>query len=153
MMYSLKCLTKASRLPSRLGTHRIRAMATVVQGKEYSSDGGTMTGKYSKDTVAVGAIVTVIVSSTALATAYTVSTNRDLREQIALAETEIAAIKLKAKKDLEAIKLETKRRVAEAKRETAERLLLYGYTAEFLEFQKQFKLGDHAGKGETSVKT
>ena len=144
-----------------------------------------MTGKYSKDTVAVGAIVTVIVSSTALATAYTVSTNRDLREQIALAEKEIAAIKMEAKKDIaaiklkaqndiaaikleaqtdiaiakpeakkdiEAIKLETKRRVAEAKRETAERLLLFGYRAEFLEFQKQFKLGDHAGKEETSAK-
>ena len=151
MMYSLKCLTKASRLRG-LGTHRFQAMTTVVQGKESSSD-GSWTGKYSKeDTVTLVGIVTVIVSSTSLATAYTVSTNRDLREQIALAETEIAAIKLKAKKDLEAIKLETKRRVAEAKRETAERLLLFGYRAEFLEFQKQLKLGDHAGKEETSAK-
>ena len=183
MMYSLKCLTKASRLRG-LGTHRIRAMATVVQEKNFSD--GTWTGK-NKDFVSMAGVTTGVISSIAVTTAYTVSTTKDLDKKLAMAEQEakkdIAAVKLEAKKDMELTKmeaqkdiaaaqkeiaaakmeaqkeiaaakieaqLETGKLVAEAKKETAERFLMFGYAAEFQEYRKQLKLGDH-GKEETSA--
>jgi hypothetical protein len=195
MMFSLKCLTKASRLRG-LGTHSFQAMTTVVQGKESFSD-GSWTGK-NKDSVTMAVtmvgVATAVISGVAVATAYTVSTTKDLHEKltatqlgaqkdIAAAQKDIEAVKLEAKKDMELTKmeaqkdiaaaqkeiaaakmeaqkeiaaakieaqLETGKLVAEAKKETAERFLMFGYAAEFQEYRKQLKLGDH-GKEETSA--
>ena len=157
-MYSLSSFAKTSRFPG-LGTHRIRTMTTVLQGKDSSSDG--MPWK-NKDVVAVSVaavgVLTAIVSGAMVGTAYTISTTKDLHEKLALAKMEaekdlqaakmeakkdMEAAKMEAKKDMEAAKIEAKQLVAEAKTETAERFLLYGYAAEFLEYQKRLKLGDH----------
>ena len=57
----------------------------------------------------------------------------------------------RAKKDIAVLKERSDRLVAEAKTETVERFLKYGYAAEFLEYQKHLKLGDH-GKEEAGGK-
>ena len=121
-------------------------------------------------------VTTGVISSIAVTTAYTVSTTKDLDKKLAMAEQEakkdIAAVKLEAKKDMELTKMEAQKdiaaaqkdiaaaqmkakkdmeaAVAEAKKETAERFLMFGYAAEFQEYRKQLKLGDH-GKEETSA--
>jgi hypothetical protein len=192
MMFSLKCLTKASRLRG-LGTHSFQAMTTVVQGKESFSD-GSWTGK-NKDSVTMAVtmvgVATAVISGVAVATAYTVSTTKDLHEKltatqlgaqkdIEAAQKDIEAVKLEAKKDMELTKMEAQKdiaaaqkeiaaaqkeiaaakmeakkdmeaAVAEAKKETAERFLMFGYAAEFQEYRKQLKLGDH-GKNESAKK-
>ena len=144
-------------------------MSTVLQGKDPSSDGMTWN---KKDSLSLVTGMTAIVSAAILATAYTISTTKDLDKKLALAEKDVEtakkemeaakneakkdieaakmeakkdleAAKMEAKKDMEAAKIEAKQLVAEAKAKTAERFLRYGYAAEFLEYQKKLKLGDH----------
>ena len=73
------------------------------------------------------------------------------KKDIALAEEraqkETAFVEERAKAEIANAKVE----IANAKKENAERFLLYGYAAEYIEYQKQLKLGDH-GKAESAEK-
>ena len=94
----------------------------------------------------IGSLV-ALMSAVALTTYYVIGTNKDLREEIALAKKDITVVEERAKAEVAQAKAE----VAQAKAETAERLLLYGFASEYHEYQKKLKLGDH-GKAESAEK-
>ena len=74
------------------------------------------------------------------------------------AKKETALVEERAKKEIALAKAETtlveertEKMIANAKVETAETFLRYGFAAEFFEYQKKLKLGDH-GKAESDEK-
>jgi hypothetical protein len=87
-----------------------------------------------------------------------IGTNKDLRKELELAEERAGKEIALAKKDITVVEerakaevAQAKAEVAQAKAETAERLLLYGFAAEYHEYQKKLKLSDH-GKAESAEK-
>jgi hypothetical protein len=123
----------------------------------------------------IGALVG-FASAIAITSFYVVGINKDLRNEVDLAKKDIAVAEERAKnavalaiKDIalveERAQKETalveerakaeianaKVEIANAKKENAERFLLYGYAAEYIEYQNRLKLGEH-GKAESAEK-
>ena len=73
------------------------------------------------------------------------------KKEIALAKAETTLVKERAQNETALWKERTEKMIANAKVETAETFLRYGFAAEFFEYQKKLKLGDH-GKAESDEK-
>ena len=73
------------------------------------------------------------------------------KKEIALAKAETTLVKERAQNETALWKERTEKMIANAKVETAETFLRYGCAAEFFEYQKKIKLGDH-GKAESDEK-